>query len=290
MKPTRRHHPLSIPLVLLLPLALAACGKPPAGSAEPPPGELPAAATPGPAAPPPVGAPVADVAALLPTHHWRLTAATDAQGARIDALFARPDLPLQLDFADGRVAVSNTCNRMAGGFTLEGATLTLAPMASTMMACADPKLSALDAEVGKRLAGALAVAATAGDTPELVLANAGGDRLVLQGTPTPATRFGGPAERIFLEVAPETRPCSHPLIPDKQCLQVREVGFDEKGLRSGTPGEWQDFYDGIEGYTHQPGVRNVLRIDRYTRKDVPADASRYAYVLDMVVESEQVKR
>ena len=114
--------------------------------------------------------------------------------------------------------------------------------------------------------------------------------LVFKGAPTAATRFGGPAERVFLEVGPETKPCSHPLIPDKQCLQVREVRFDENGLRVGEPGEWQNFFDEIEGYTHQPGVRNVLRIDRYTRKDVPADASRYAYVLDMVVESEQVQR
>ncbi len=48
------------------------------------------------------------------------------------------------------LAVSNTCNRMSGGFALEGATLTLSPVASTMMACTDPKLAALDAEVGKR--------------------------------------------------------------------------------------------------------------------------------------------
>jgi len=288
MEVPMNYRPLS--LALLLPLALAACNKPPAGSTEPPPGELPAAAKPDPAAPPPMAMPVTDPAALLPAHHWKLTAATDAQGQRIDALFVRADAPLQLDFADGRLAVSNTCNRMAGGFTLEGDTLTLSPMASTMMACPDPKLKALDAEVGKRLAGALTLVATAGDTPELVLANAGGDRLVFQGTPTPATRFGGPGERIFLEVGPETKPCSHPLVPDKQCLQVREVRFDENGIRIGEPGEWQNFYDGIEGYTHQPGVRNVLRIDRYTRKDVPADASRYAYVLDMVVESEQVKR
>jgi Domain of unknown function (DUF4377) len=37
-------------------------------------------------------------------------------------------------------------------------------------------------------------------------------------------------------------------------------------------------------------VRNVLRIDRYQRKQVPADASRYAYVLDMVVESETMSK
>ncbi|AKC88254.1 META and DUF4377 domain-containing protein [Pseudoxanthomonas suwonensis] len=277
---------MSFSLALLLPLAIAACTQP--VPTEPPAGELPDAATPDPAAPPTLAA--GDTAALLPAHHWRLSEATDAQGQRIEALFARPDQPLQLDFADGRLAVSNTCNRMSGGFTMDGETLTLSPMASTMMACPDPKLSALDAEVGNRLTGALTVATTTGDAPELVLTNAAGDRLVFQGTPTPATRFGAAPERVFLEVASETKPCSHPLIPDKQCLQVREIRFDENGLRAGEPGEWQNFYDEIEGFTHQPGVRNVLRIDRYTRQDVPADASRYAYVLDLVVESEQVRR
>jgi hypothetical protein len=34
----------------------------------------------------------------------------------------------------------------------------------------------------------------------------------------------------------------------------------------------------------------VLRINRYTRSQPPADASRYVYVLDLVVESETVKQ
>jgi hypothetical protein len=67
---------------------------------------------------------------------------------------------------------------------------------------------------------------------------------------------------------------------------VRELKYDDKGLKVGTPGAFQNFYDAIEGYSHEAGVRNVLRIDRYTRKDVPADASKYAYVLDLVVESD----
>ena len=46
------------------------------------------------------------------------------------------------------------------------------------------------------------------------------------------------------------------------------------------------FYDPIEGYSHQAGTRHVLRLKRYTRQQVPADASQYVYVLDMIVESE----
>ena len=127
------------------------------------------------------------------------------------------------------------------------------------------------------------------DAPDTLRFDDGG-MLAFEGAPTPATRYGGEGETVFLEIAPERVACSHPLIPDKQCLQVREIRYDDKGLKVGTPGAFEHFYDSIEGYTHEPGIRNVLRVDRYTVKNPPADASPQAYVLDMVVESESVKR
>ena len=271
---------------LLLPLALAACTgtmstSDPAAPAAPEPPAPPAA---------PVAPAAPELAAELPRFHWRLQEANAADGSRIEALFARADKPVQLDFDKGRLAVSNTCNRMGGSYALAAGTLTAGRMASTKMACADPKLMALDDEVGKRLEGALSLALAAGDAPSLTLGNAVGDTLVFAGTPTPDTRYGGPGERIFLEIAAQTKPCSHPLMPDMQCLQTREITYDDKGLKVGTPGAFGNFYDAIEGYTHEPGVRNVLRLQRYTRKDVPADASKYAYVLDMVVESANEER
>ena len=273
-----KYRPLLLPLALIIPLTLAACQKPAEPAAEP------AAATADQAPPA-----MADTAALLPAYHWQLIEATDAQGQKIEALFANADKPLQLDFAEGHLSVSNTCNRMMGGFALAGDKANVGPMASTLMACPDPALAALDAEVGKRLAGEMTVASTAGDMPQLVLTNAAGDQLTFHGMPTADTRFGGPGERVFMEVAAETQPCSHPLIADKQCLQVREIVFDDNGLRVGEPGEWQNFYEQIEGFSHQPGTRNVLRVNRYTVANPPADGSSSAYVLDMVVESELVK-
>ena len=227
-----------------------------------------------------------DANAELGRYHWRLQDATDAKGKRIDELFVRADQPLQLDFADGRIAVANACNRMGGGYTLDGESLTVASLASTMMACADPKLMALDGEIGKRLQGASKLSLLAGDTPTLTLATASGDKLVFAGEPTADTRYGGPGERMFLEVAAHTHPCPHPLIPNKQCLQVRELKYDGQGLRLAAPGAFENLYEGIDGYTHEDGVRNVLRVNRYTIENPPADASRYAYVLDMVVESD----
>jgi len=268
-------------LLLALPLALAGCPKPAEETPAPPAASAPATTA---------VAPVAD-GALLPKYHWRLASATDAQGQRLEALFAQPDKPVTLEFRDGRLGIANTCNRMGGSYTLADGSLTAGRLMSTQMACADAKVMALDAEVGKRLEGTLKLATTsAGDAPTLTLTTAGGDTLGFTGEPTAETRYGGPGERVFLEVAADTKPCNHPLIPDMQCLQVREIQYDDKGLKVGTPGEFQHFYDSIEGYTHEPGIRNLLRVDRYTVKNPPADASNRAYVLDMVVESASEKK
>ena len=270
--------------LLLLPLALAACSQtpPPATSGTPAPTASAASV-----ASTPTAATAAVDTASLPRYHWRLSEATTADGKRIDALFARPDKPLQLDFVRDRLAVANACNRIGGGFRIEGDRLKAGPLASTMMACPDPALAALDGAISQRLEGGPKLSLHGGDTPTLRLVTDAGDTLVFTGEPTAETRYGGEGETVFLDVAAETKPCSHPLIPDKQCLQVRERKYAENGTIAST-GEWQPLYQDIEGYTHEPGVRNVLRLKRFTLKNPPADAPSSAYVLDMVVESETV--
>ena len=72
---------------------------------------------------------------------------------------------------------------------------------------------------------------------------------------------------------------------------LREVRFADNGIRQGV-GEWRLFQGEIEGYEHQRGIRNVLRLQRYplASKGQPAtDGPRHAYVLDLVVESERVR-
>ena len=157
------------------------------------------------------------------------------------------------------------------------------------MACHDAALAALDDAIAQRLQGSLNVNLLARDNaPRLQLVTDSGDTLTFTGVPTAQTRVGGPAQTTFLEVAAQPVPCNHPLIADKQCLLVRERHFDEHGLPTGTPGAWQPLYQDIEGYTHTPGIRNVLRVKRYTVDNPPADGSSVAYVLDIVVESEKV--
>ena len=171
----------------------------------------------------------------------------------------------------------------------KGAALEVGDITSTLMACAHDRLMRFDAAAAKALHGRQTWSLREMDPPTLTLTNAAGDVLVFAGERTAETRYGGPGETVFLEVAAQTSRCHHPLIPDKQCLQVRELRYDDRGIRTGTPGDFEYFYDQIEGYTHQPGVRNVLRVKRYTVPKPPADASNTAWVLDMVVESETVK-
>ena len=223
--------------------------------------------------------------ALLGSYHWQLAQATDHGGQRIDALFVRPDKPLQLDFTDGRISVRNACNGMGGNYRIANGQLLVGPMMHTMMACAEPALNRLDGLIGQRLASHPAIAVTQhGDTPQLQLRTASGDTLDFDGVPTAATRYGGPGITEFLEVAPQAVPCRTPQTPDAQCLDVREVHYDANGLKAGTPGAWFPLAQ-MEGYTHQAGLHNVLRVRRYPLPHAQPGAPDAAYVLDTVVET-----
>ncbi|MBN3846328.1 META and DUF4377 domain-containing protein [Paraburkholderia sp. Ac-20342] len=268
---------------LLLPLALAACAHSPEATNPAPSSSASSAAV--------ASTTSTSGTTILGQYHWQLNNAIDSQGTHIDALFVRPDQPLQLDFSADRLNVVNSCNNLGAAYSIRKGRMQIGSMASTMMACADPNLAALDDAISQRLRGSVSVNLLArGNVPSLQLVMDNGDTLSFTGVPTAQTRFGGPGETAFLEVAPQTVPCNHPLIPNRQCLLVRERHFDEQGLPTGKPGEWQPLNQDIEGYSHAPGIRNVLRVKRFTVNNPPADGASVAYVLDIVVESEKVEQ
>lgn len=239
------------------------------------------------------GAPAPTLAKALQDHRWTLRSASDAQGKSMEALATTTALattaPIVFDFDARRVAIRGACNNMNGGFQLSGdGQLKFDRMAETMRAC-EPALMQADAALSAMLAQPLKAEFTQGLTAALRLTSVTNGTLEFSGRPTPRSLYGAPT-RIFLEVAAQTVTCQPGAGGPKQCIQVRELKFNEQGLRVGTPSDWSAFYSPIEGYTHEAGVRNVLRLDRYTRKNMPADASAYVYVLDMVVESEQMPR
>lgn len=197
---------------------------------------------------------------------------------------------IQLDFtSEGMLSVHNLCNQLAGRYTLDGNRILVEQLVSTMRACSNRPLMELEQRVAQRLSqlDSWQLRASEGPAaPLLTLTFKDGGRWELQGKPTPTTLYGNEGVREFMEVAPQRERCTG--VAPMQCLKVRKVQYDSRGLKTEV-GPWELFYSEIEGYRHEPGVRNVLRVQRYERKNVPADASRYVYILDMVVESEIVK-
>ena len=232
------------------------------------------------------------IAATTPTlssYHWQLRDAVDGNNQRIDGLFERPGKPLQLDFSDDRVSVSHACNGIGGNYRIVDGHLLAGPLMQTMMACAEPVLMQRESTIKHMLqANPALITSSADGTPLLSLSAADGTTLTFAGQPTAEKRYGGPGTIVYLEVAAAPVHCQQPAPPASSCLTVRELHYDNQGLRVGEPGAWQTLAQPIEGYEHQSGVRNVLRVKRYTLPNPSADAASIAYVLDMVVEGETV--
>lgn len=226
----------------------------------------------------------------LQAHRWTLVSATDAQGRRVEALLPGTGRPVVFGFDDSRLNVEGGCNRLFGNYRVDGQRLEVARLASTRMAC-EPAAMRVDSMLGELLAPSSIAELTAGDAPSLRLVLPSGVTLGLAGRPTNRALYGTPT-RVFLEVAAQTVPCARPPAGASACLQVRERRYDDQGRLVGAAGEWQTFADGIEGYTHRPGVRNVLRVERFDRGAAGGTAggttsgASFVYVLDLVVESQ----
>jgi heat shock protein HslJ len=222
---------------------------------------------------------------FLQDYRWLLESAKTGASQRIDALFPK-DRPFQFSFSGTNLSVTGGCNGLRGSYqiTAEGQ-FVAGQTISTMKAC-EPAFMAADKALSELLAKPLRIMLVQGPQPTLILLSANNDVLMLQGEKTPESLYG-PATRVFLEVAAQTVACENPPSGQTQCLQVREIQFDEEGLRVGKPGEWQPFRSSIEGYQHTPGVRTVLRVNRFQPASSGGDSVAPAvYVLDLVVESE----
>jgi len=237
--------------------------------------------------------PVHDAGTLM-AYHWQLQEAVDTAGAAQPQWVRQSDQnhgPVKLAFQHQRLSVTGLCNMLGAGYAIKGKYMDISQVVSTMRMCSDQSLMAYEQKIAQRLPDVSTWNISGANlddpqqSPTLTLQFEDGGKWMLSGKATPETRFGSTGEIIFLEVAAQTVPCNHPLIKDKQCLKTRLVKFDDAGLKQGY-GPWETMYEEIEGFQHEQGVRNVLRVKRFTRKQVPADASRYAYVLDMTVESE----
>lgn len=222
-------------------------------------------------------------------YRWTVETATDKAGKPITVLQREGKYALTLSFVKDRLGVSGGCNHVGAQYAIKGAQLEVKEFQTTLMACQDPRLMQMDAAISEQLQGRNTFAIE-GDAsqPRLRLTTAAGNTLNLSGEATAETRYGGAGATVFLEVDAQRRACPHPLIRDHQCLWVRERSYDANGVALKPSDEWHFLYQDIEGYKHEAGIRNVVRVKKFQIKNPPADAPSVAYVLDMVVESEMV--
>ena len=213
-----------------------------------------------------------DVKSQLVRYHWRLQDATDKKGRRIKALFVRPDKPLQLDFSDEWLSIRSSCNYMSSDYTLEGEFLIEGNGGSQTVKACTPKIQALDNEIGNRIGRKMRYALAPGGTPALALFNADGDKLVFVGTLI--------GERLTIEVAARTKPCDPASTKGTQCLQVREVKYDDSDGSFDADGPFESLAGDIEGFEHEDGVRYVLNVERFAIEKPYADGPPYRYVLE----------
>lgn len=255
---------------LLLPLVLSAC----TGMSN----------VPSPSASPGSSA-AASPAQTLPRYQWQLSDAVDGNNQRIDVLFGKPGKPLQLNFTKDRISVSNACNAISGQYHIVDGHLESKALLSTMMACMDPTLQQRETLIKATLQDKPSlILSTKQNLPQLSLVSPSGQTLTFTGKATPETRYNGPGETVFLEVAAPSAACAASAGTDASCLRVRERHYGANGLSSGTPGPWHALQQPIEEFTPQAGVRYVLRLKRYALQPSSSEAS-VAYVLDTIVES-----
>jgi heat shock protein HslJ len=220
----------------------------------------------------------------LEAHRWKLESATDSQSQRIAALERAPGRSLVFTFSGSRLHIQGGCNQLTGEYQInpEGQ-MKVGRMAATMMAC-EPALMQTDSALAELLAKPVHVTLANSTPPVLRLLSANNELLVLIGRITPEALYG-PGALMFLEIAAQPVACNNPLQAETVCLQVRERNYDKQGISVGTPEAWRPLYEKIEGFTHTPGERNVLRVKRFQ-----SGQGKFVYVHDITIESEIISR
>lgn len=113
-----------------------------------------------------------DSGASLENVRWILTEYAETDGSTAEALGSTE---VDATFVDGNVSGTGGCNTYRGGYEADGASLSISPVSSTMMACDQP---ILDQETAF-FAAMSAVASYEIENNNLVLMNDAGDTILV---------------------------------------------------------------------------------------------------------------
>ncbi|HEU4665188.1 MAG TPA: hypothetical protein VFS55_14260 [Dokdonella sp.] len=234
---------------------------------------------------------VADIEFLI-RHNWHLVEAHTSKGEPLPVLTPTGNEEMTLRFERSLLRVTGCRGFSEDFFLIEGRIVhwTPEPATSTMILPCSGRPFQMDEAMAVVLKGDPSyrlVPSTDGiERPQLELESPADMIVVFKGEPTAETRYGGPGDTIYFDIAPRTVRCSVPDQPACACLQVRELfepkagtyrpGHDEIGL--GNAGPWQMLCDDIEGLDpaelRDRGL--YLRLRRF--RDPSATGAAFRYV------------
>ena len=194
--------------------------------------------------------------------------------------------PIMINFNNqNHVSISTSCNTLGSSWKVINNQLEFGQSMGTLMACDVPAMQqekfASDLFSNQKLPFSLDM--TNIEKPTLTISTSKGENIIFTGEMTPESRYQTEAETIFLEISPEVKPCTG--VAPQTCLLVREIKYNEKGLKSQVDKDWALFYSPIENFDHRTDLQQIIRLKRYELQNPPADHSKYVYIYDMTVES-----
>ncbi|WP_296403541.1 META domain-containing protein [Psychrobacter sp.] len=220
----------------------------------------------------------------LANYDWKLSAAKDKNEqplAVLDRLNDQVSVNFNLYKGQQRIGFTVGCNRMGSNFSLSKNVLKLGNIFSTEIYCQDLDLAE------KKLNQLMATESKVSIEPKVNQIKMSqqfvtGETLIWDGRPTAEVRYNQQGDIIFWEVSHELQTC--PATNLKNCLKVRPVYYDTKGLKQSV-GDWNIFVDKIDGYKHDSRVNTILRLKRFIIDPVDVKGKQFVYVLDSIAES-----
>lgn len=222
----------------------------------------------------------------LARYRWTLVTATDESKQPVTSLMDIKDqVVLSFNKYQGQNTVSYSvgCNTVNAAYQLQDYILMIEDGMSTKMLCDD--LNTAENELNELMQGESQISLVGlvdGTSPILTQVTSDSTTLVWNGRMTAQAKYNSKGETIFWAVNANTKPCTD--ASEQACLQVKPITYDDQGIKT-DEGEWTEFMGNIDGYQYDGKHDEVLRLQRYKLEATDEASEKYAYVLDMVIES-----
>lgn len=218
---------------------------------------------------------------LLADYHWTLTKAQkqDADIHTLVDVIAKGSV--KMTFANNQLHYSVGCNSLSAPYQLTGDRLSIGAVIATQMLC-PLALDEIERHFDKRFENAQLSMTVDADKKQATLVQVhGAEVLTWQGEMTHKARYGDPVV-LFWEIAPQTVDCVNRQGESTSCLKVRNVNYDEQGVKVGS-GAWRTFHGTIHGFEHNPKRKAIIRLNAYNN---PNSDENPLYVFDTETEVE----